>query len=91
MSGARAVQVAELPPARLQIAVAVLRAVPCEEHASYQLGCPNCLTGEQARALGVSQQIDDLGVVSDSKWRPWSIGRLLARRRTVNANKRSRR
>jgi hypothetical protein len=42
----------------------VLRAVPCAAHDEYAAGCPDCLTGEQARELGIVQKIEDRGVIS---------------------------
>jgi hypothetical protein len=42
----------------------VLRAVPCAAHDTYEADCPDCLTGEQARELGVVQEIENRGIVS---------------------------
>jgi hypothetical protein len=52
---------------RAQIEAVVLRAVPCDKHKDYTLGCPDCLTGEQAAALGVPQRREDLGVIASWK------------------------
>jgi hypothetical protein len=42
----------------------VLRAVPCAAHDTYDVDCPDCLTGEQARELGVAQGVEDRGIIS---------------------------
>jgi hypothetical protein len=72
----------------------VLRAVPCEAHAAYTLGCPDCLTGEEAFRQGVAQRQDDLGTIASTHWNGWRrflhpFARWSSRRRIHRANKRA--
>lgn len=82
-------QVAFGPIKRLQVEAVVLRAVPCADHAAYTLDCPDCLTGEQAAALGVAHERHELGVIADSSRRfRYGPGRIRAWWRTRQANRR---
>lgn len=69
-----------------EIRMVVLRAVPCDKHAEWTPGCPNCLTGEQAHALNLAKT-HDLGIVSSTS-KVWNvIGRRLSERRIKHANR----
>jgi hypothetical protein len=43
----------------IRMDMTVLRSVPCSEHEEWTEGCPDCLTGEQARLLGVTQETEE--------------------------------
>ena len=43
----------------VRMEMTVLRAVPCGEHEEWTEGCPDCLTGEQARLQMVDQETEE--------------------------------
>ena len=73
----------------VEIEAVVHRAVPCDRHASYTPGCPDCLTGEQAAQRQVPHVQEDLGVVSAMSWGRLSVDRLRAVARIRKANRRA--
>ena len=63
--------------------VVCLRAVPCAEHGTWTEGCPNCLTGEQARLLGIDQETEERHVrwteTTEGRERWRTVGKLFSR------------
>jgi hypothetical protein len=66
-------EISALQNAKIVYEAIVHRGVPCSEHASLgtsYVDCPHCLSGEQAQALGIPHDIENLGVIAESELTP---------------------